>query len=114
MKLTNKGDDTMLERASRIPVYAVRIGEGTDPRWLQVKAEKEAAYIKWLLDGCPGFMGVMAVWPRNIAVFDSGPSALAGKNRLEEADIKTGDVMTADAMPGLTDIEIKKKWEEIK
>ena len=111
MKLTDRREDAMLEHSAWKPCFLFGIGEGTDPRWLQIKAEREAEYIRWILEGCPGFKGVKVTWPRNMAIFETAEGAEMGKKRLTDADIKTGDIMNAEALPGLKEIQIKKKWE---
>ena len=111
MKLTDKREDAMIGRMCRLDVFFVGIGDGTDPKWLEVKAQREADYIAWLLEDCPGFKGVSVAWPRNLAVFKSATAAGEGKKRLEDAGVTCGDILKGTMMPGLSDIQIKTKWE---
>lgn len=109
MGFKDKREDAMLDSVAWKKAYLVRIGEGIDPKWLEIKAEKDAAYAEWLLKDCPSFKGVKTAWPRNLAVFGSVKGAVAGKKRLEEAGIVCGDVLTGAMMPGMKDIKIKGK-----
>ena len=109
MGFKDKREDAMLEAMAWKKAYLVRVGEGIDQKWLEVKAEKDAAYVAWLLESCPSFKGVKTAWPRNLAVFGSKAGASAGKKRLEEAGIVCGDVLTGAYLPGKLDVKIKGK-----
>ena len=109
MGFKDKREDAMLEAMAWKKAYLVRVGEGIDPKWLEVKAEKDAAYAAWQLESCPSFKGVKTAWPRNLAVFGSKAGAAAGKKRLEEAGIVCGDVLTGAMLPGKLDVKIKGK-----
>ena len=112
MRFKDVREDGMLESVSWERAYMFSIGSGTDPKWLEIKAEREAERVRGLLDGAQGFKGVKVTWPRNIAVFSDPDSAVMGKKALDAVGIMTGDILIAKVLPDLKRIEIKKKWED--
>lgn len=109
MGFKDKREDAMLDAVTWKKAYLVGIGEGVDPKWLEVKAEKDAAYVRWILAECPSFKGVKVCWPRNLAVFGSRAGAAAGKKRMEAAGLYCGDILTGAVLPDLKGIRIKGK-----
>lgn len=107
-RISDEREDAMLDSVAWMRVYLVGVGNGgNDPKWLEIRAERDADHVRWLLADCPGFKGVKVAWPRNWAVFGTVAGALEGKKALEDAGIPTGDIMTGRALPGLKEIRIK-------
>ena len=72
-------------------VYLFAVGHGTDPKWNPVKAARGADKCLNVLKKCGGFVRVMPVWPRTLAVFDTLEDAKAAKEKIPEA----GELMEA-------------------
>ena len=113
MKIRDNREDEMLDRIACRRVWLFGIGKGTDPRWLQIRAEREADRLQGILNGEPGFLGIKVVWPHNLAVFDSPLAAVEARRKLEDLGIACGDdIMRGAALPELKEISVKGKWEE--
>ena len=121
MRIKDRTEDAMLDKIAWQAVWVFRIGDGVDPKWLQIRAEKDAKTIDEILSGWQaegfftGYKGMYVTWPRNLAVFKGYTSATEAKARLWDIGIITGEIMKAAALPDLKEVRIKdKKWEGIK
>ena len=121
MRIKDKAEDQMLDAVSWQSVWVFRIGEGVDPKWLQIRAEKDAKLISEIIEGwqkdgeLEGFKGMYVTWPRNLAVFRGYKGAETAKNLLWNIGVVTGEIMKAAALPDLKEVRIKdKKWEGMK
>lgn len=110
-RISDEREDAMLDSVAWMRVFLVGVGNGwNDPKWLEIRAERDAEHVRWLLADCPGFKGVKVAWPRNWAAFGTLKGAQEGKKALEAAGIPTGEIMTGKAIPGLKEIKIKIPW----
>jgi len=94
-------------------VYLFAIGHGTDPTWNEVRAKREAAGLTEALRGYAGLIGVRAVWPKTLALFDTADNAKAARDAMEAAGHECGTyIMKARMSRACDKIEIAGKAEE--
>ena len=115
MRIKDKREDAMLDNAAWQAVWVFRVGEGVDPKWLWIKAEKDAKTIDeilsvWQAEGeIESYKGMYVTWPRNMAVFRGYKSALKAKEMLWNIGVVTGEILKAAALPDLKDVRISGK-----
>ena len=77
-------------------------------KWNPVKAARGADKCLNVLKKCAGFMRVMPVWPRTLAVFDTLENARAAKEKITEA----GELTEARMNRRSGKLEVKGRAEE--
>ena len=109
MRIRDEKEDAMLDSSAKIKVWFLRIGSGTDPKWLQIRADRDAKLMEEMLQGINGFKGVVPLWPGNLAAFKYLSGAEAAREKLKSLKIPCGEIIPGEALPDLKQIWIKPR-----